>query len=41
MLEVVIVSGKRGVDIAIFSLSVFVRVSTVALSSAVSSLEVW
>jgi hypothetical protein len=39
MVEEVIVSGKGGVDIAMLSSSIFVRVSTVALTAAVSSLE--
>jgi hypothetical protein len=37
--EVVTVAGEGGVDMAVLSLSVFVRESTAALGSAVSSLE--
>jgi hypothetical protein len=39
-LEVVAVSGEGGVDMAIFSSSFFVRVSTADFNTAVSSLEV-
>jgi hypothetical protein len=41
MVEVIAVPGDGGADMAVRSSSVFVRESTAALSSAVSSMEAW